>query len=427
MSLRARPPGLRLPASPSKPILLALVAVLLLLAGLRLWPGYRALLFVAPAVRSEYLYISIGRGAVDLMARRFETQDFFSGRIGGGRVYPPATYAMLWPFIASSTIPVARWTWAVVLTASLAWICVVCARASGFADPLARLAMGLMPLGFLATSAALRTGQLTLAVLALLFAFLGRLARRPRSQGDEWAAAVLFTMASLKPTLNAPVGWLLLFLPRSLRPAMLAAGLYAALTGLALAIRGAPEGYRMRPSAQRPNLLLEENMFAQGYANLQNWLVQLGIGVPWVLLPPILSLVAVGWWTWRHRRDDPWVLLAVACLVARLAFYHRIYDDLLVLPAMVALARLASGASVAAETPAGGRVETAAEIPTAALWTLLASAFVMLMPASIPVALRIVASTGVWWAALCLLLVAATRSPRCREGEPLQIRGDSLT
>jgi hypothetical protein len=287
--------------------------------------------------------------------------------------------------------------------------------------------MGLMPLGFLATSAALRTGQLTLAVLALLLAFLERLARRPRSQGDEWAAAVLFTMASLKPTLNAPVGWMLLFLPRSLRPAMLAAGLYAGLTGLALAIRGAPESYRMRASSQRPNLLLEENMFAEGYANLQNWLVQLGIGVPWVLAPPILALAALGWWTWRHRRDDPWILLGVACLVARLAFYHRIYDDLLVLPAMVALARLASGATVAVETPTGGRVETAAEIPAAALWTLLASAFVMLMPASLPAVLRIVASTGVWWAVVFLLLVAATRSPRGHEGEPLQIRGESLT
>lgn len=415
MSPRTRPAGLRLPASPSRPLLLALLAALLLLAGLRLWPGYHALLFVAPAVRSMHRYIAIGRGAIDLMARRFETQDFFSGHAWGGRVYPPATYVMLWPFIAASTIPVARWTSAVILTASLAWICVACGRASGFPDPLARLAMGLMPLGFLATSAALGTGQLTLAVLAMLFAFLGRLARRPRSQGDEWAAAVLFTIASLKPTLNAPVGWLLLFLPRSLRPAMLAAGLYAGLTGLALAIRGAPEEYSM--SSQRPNIPFEETMFAGGYANLQNWLVQLGIGVPWMLLPPIIALAALGWWTWRHRADDPWVLFGVACLVARLAFYHRMYDDLLVLPALVALARLASGASVAVETPVGGRVETAAEIPTAALWTLLASAFVMLMPASLPTTLRIVASTGAWWAALFLLLVAATRSPRCREGE----------
>ncbi|MFM8410460.1 MAG: hypothetical protein ACKOCT_09300, partial [Alphaproteobacteria bacterium] len=73
MSPRARPAGLRLPASPSRPLLLALLAALLLLAGLRLWPGYHALLFAAPAVRSTHRYIANGAGAIDLMARRFET------------------------------------------------------------------------------------------------------------------------------------------------------------------------------------------------------------------------------------------------------------------------------------------------------------------------------------------------------------------
>lgn len=425
---RREEPGL--PPSASRPLLLAIVAVLLVLAGLRLPPGYDSLLFAAPAQRSESRYIAVGHGATDLVSRRLETEDFFSGRRRGGRVYPPATYAMLWPFIASGSLEAARWIWAAVLTVSLAWLCGISAHASGFADPLARLAMGLVPLGCIATSSALGTGQLTLPVLALMTAAVLRLARSPRTRGDDATTAALFTLASVKPTLVAPVGWLLLVLPRSIVPAGLAAFFYASVTGIAFALRGrigTPLPVVPRPpgAGPRPPLFIEENMFAFGYANLQNWLVHLGIGFPWVILPPVLGLVLLGWWTWRHRDVDPWLLLAVACLVARLCFYHRLYDDLLVLPVLVALARLASGAT--APSPVAGPVQVAdpgdatAEIRAASLWTLVAVAGSLLAPASLPVAARHAVATGAWVAALVLLVRAPAHAP------PLQIRAGSLT
>ncbi len=422
MTPSARRPGLALPPSATRPILLVIVAVLLVLAGLRLRSGYDALLFVEPAQRSGVRYIAIGRGAIDLVSRRLETEDFFAGRRGGDRVYPPATYAMLWPLIASGSLEAARWTWAAVLTVSLAWLCWISARASGFRDPLARLAMGLLPPASLATTLALGTGQLTIPVVALATASVLRLARSPGTRGDEATAAALFTLASVKPTLVAPVGWLLLFLPRSFVPAGIAACLYACVTGIALALRGSvasPRPVVPRPVVPRGPLFIEENMFASGYANLQNWLVHLGIGFPWVFLPPILGLALLGWWTWRHRDGDPWLLLAVAGLVARFCFYHRHYDDLLVLPVLVALARLASGAtsSMAVADPS----RATGEIRQASLWTLFAVAGSLVMPATLPFAVRQAAATGTWSAALVLLVHAAAHGP------PLQIRGGSLS
>src|SRR6185436_10885612 len=55
-----------------------------------------------------------------------------------------------------------------------------------------------------------------------------------------------------------------------------------------------------------------------------------------------LALVlAFAWWAVRNRRGDPWVLLGVTAIVARFWMYHRGYDDLLMLIAMIPLARIA--------------------------------------------------------------------------------------
>lgn len=417
-------------------VLVALVAILAAFAVLRMEAGYRGLLIVAPAVRSAGFYVATGLGAVDLVSRRIEAIDYFAAEAGRRQVYPPATYALLWPFIASGSVEAARWTWAVVVGAALAWLCRACALACGFRDPRTRLAFGLLPLTFLATSSAVAVGQLTPVVIALLVASTLRLARSPRSFRDDAIGASLFALAAVKPTLAAPFGWLLLFVPHSLRPAALAAAVYGALTAVALigrhvgvtaaavashavattALRVHGGAVAAKPSPPLPRLTPDpigaaasslrrtKRVLQGGYANLQNLLVDRGVDLPWLMLPALLVLAAFGLWAWRRRRADPWVLLGVGGLVARFAFYHRFYDDMLVIPALVALARLASGALA---TAGGGRVVVAAGLSRMALATLLFTVGAMLAPRNFPpFEWRALAATCGWITALFVLVVA---------------------
>ena len=55
-------------------------------------------------------------GAIDLKFRCLEVQAWLAGspvydEIDHG-VYPPATYALLWPFLGWGDFPVTRWFWA---------------------------------------------------------------------------------------------------------------------------------------------------------------------------------------------------------------------------------------------------------------------------------------------------------------------------
>lgn len=415
-----------------------LVVGLLALAALRLGVGYQRLVWFPPAKRSAGYYIAEGEGAVDLMARRFEATDYFVRReTPSTRVYPPATYAILWPFTGRGSVSAARWTWAALSTAALAWLCRTSARACGFRQPLARFAFGLLPLTFLSTSAALSVGQLSPVVMALVVAAALRLSSAPRTLRDDLVGAVAFALSAVKPTLAIPFGWLLLFLPGSLRPAGISAAVYGGLTAAAILVRnfarGAvttatavvrPDGAALgtpvpvatawasgqlsavpvaTPDAATRSFLSTQRMFHGGYANFLNLLVDLGIDRPWVLLPALIATAALGPWAWRHRRDDPWILLGVAGLVARLGFYHRVYDDLLVLPALVALARLASGVVAPSD---GTRVDVATGVSRSAMATLLLVACPMMAPRDFPpVEWRVAASWFGWLTAFGLLVL----------------------
>ena len=61
--------------------------------------------------------------------------------------------------------------------------------------------------------------------------------------------------------------------------------------------------------------------------------------------------VALGVWLYRHRRVDLWLQLGVIAVVARLWAYHRLYDDVLVVLALVALFRIATGVDGPRDVP----------------------------------------------------------------------------
>lgn len=77
-----------------------------------------------------------------------------------------------------------------------------------------------------------------------------------------------------------------------------------------------------------------------GYANLGFWLGTAGMKA-WILPAGLAVFLTLGVWIYRHRQADVWILLGVTALVARLWTYHRVYDDVVIIFAEVALFRIA--------------------------------------------------------------------------------------
>ena len=75
-----------------------------------------------------------------------------------------------------------------------------------------------------------------------------------------------------------------------------------------------------------------------GYANL-NSLLSTSFLETWGGVLSVLVFLAGGAWVMVHRKADPWTLAGFLGVVARLWTYHRIYDDLLLVPAVIALCR----------------------------------------------------------------------------------------
>jgi hypothetical protein len=161
---------------------------------------------------------------------------------------------------------------------------------------------------------------------------------------------VIFAM--MKVTLAAPFLWLVLFAPAlgeegrpwpwRLRPALLVAAGYIGLTLFAASFQDASVLQQLREWMD-----VARAVSARGgdYANLSAWLNDAGLA----RLYPALSLVvflALGLWLYRYRRVDLWVRIGVVSIVTRFWAYHRLYDDVLIVLAFVALWRIATtGAS----------------------------------------------------------------------------------
>lgn len=332
--------GPRAPAGPragdgvaGERLLRAAIAVLGFLAAAKLASEFHRLLLGSP----EDL------GAVDLVRRWRETVAWFAGEpvyAMDDAIYPPATYPVLWPITGWLSFDGARRAWALAYVAILAWFAPFCARESGARTPAGRLAAGLLPLAFNATGATIGNGQLLLLSLPPILAACLRLARRTPSLGNDLAVAVLFCIAMVKPSATAPFAFVLLSPPGRLRPAVLAAAAYLALTAFALHFQpldpSVLAGTDVHRSATR--------IIGGSYGNIQAALIGLGqVDSPLMVALPAIALVGCGLWIHLRRDADPWLLMAVAALVARMGWYHRVYDDLLTIVPVIALLRVAGG------------------------------------------------------------------------------------
>lgn len=331
-------------------ILLAMVAALLAAsAAAKLAPAFHRLVFRDVA----------SLGAVDLRLRWAETLAWFRGFHVRGNVYPPASFVVFWPVMGWLSLDATRRLWVFLYLASLVWLGRTCMRESGATTGPGRIAAALLPAALTGTAVVVTIGQLVLLLMPAMISFALLLARGRRTLARDLGAAALFVVAAAKPTLTLPFAGLLVALPRRLRPGLAATALYLALTVFALSFitswgprTTASTGVtRMVESstsriqeftAKEYPAQVEAGHFKQGYGNLQNASSTAGLSTAQSFVLPALSVLLCCAWTWRRRHADPWILLGVCGLAARLGWYHRLYDDVLMLPAIIALARIAA-------------------------------------------------------------------------------------
>jgi hypothetical protein len=308
----------------------------------------------------------VDQSAVDLRMRWIETQAWFTGQpvypAIPGAVYPPQTYCLLRPFIGYGSLMAVRWGWAITSIIAIAFLAGLMMqqtrrdRLAVPARPHTALGQGVRQgLVFLASAAYLAAmyptgvtignGQLILHILCFLLPALLMLWKPSASLLWDLSIALLLQAPLAKLTVGLPFMWIVLLVPLArratvaagLRPAIFTAGLYILLT-----LWGAAGRAESLPELLRQWVHNTANATHRDYGNVHSLLAALG-RERWSTPAGLVLGALFGWWVWFARGADRWILIGAASVFARLWSYHRVYDDLLVLPAMMALAHLAIG------------------------------------------------------------------------------------
>lgn len=343
-------------------------------------------------------------GAVDLKHRYREVHFWFEGKSiadDPSAVYPPASLAVLWPFVGWESWPLARWLWALTTAAALAWLAYFAAKESGAKGMLERAVVALLPLAVYASRAVIVNGQLMLHLLPPLLGGVVLLDRRPSSWKRDLGAAGLLLLGAVKPTVALPFLLFVVVAKRPVRPILFITTGYAALTAFASLFQPGSIIAQMLQWYGRASREAGLSS-AQAHANIHSWLGSLGLqrlNLPVSLL--ILALLGV--LLHVYRRSDVWIRLGMAAVVARIWSHHYRYDDMLLIIPLIALIRLAM------------RAEGAKEGKGAAMLMVLLLGFSLLAPARLMFLARPWTSlfestqTLIWLASLAYLVYRARR------------------
>jgi len=178
-----------------------------------------------------------------------------------------------------------------------------------------------------------------------------------------------------------------------LRPAVLVAGAYLAVTWWALQYQSTDVETLTREWLR--NSSRESTL--DGYADIFGWLSMLGLS-KLSTLASLVIVAATGCWVYLNRRNDLWQLIGVVALASRFGAHHRWYDDVLVVLAIVAVFRMRDEIK--------SRLGPSFELLLgASVLSVLAPGGLYLFPAplkQIYVAMQI----AIWLALLCVLLLA---------------------
>lgn len=278
-------------------------------------------------------------GAIDLRLRYDEVHRWFAGlpvytdlhRL----TYPPEAYVMLWPLVGWLGFGPVRWLWAATSALALISISTLVMRESGAETRRERMFVALMVLSINAVGVTLGNGQLGLHLLAALVAALVMLRDAPVTWTTDLTVATLMLVALIKPTLTMPFVFVALTIARRLRPFVLGAIGYVLLTLLAV---------WFQPASARAVVVEWWTQtrvvgLGGGYGDIHAALALLG-RENWQLGCTLAVAGALGAWTYRCRHADMWILVGVAGLAARFWTYHRLYDDVLIVFPLVAIARV---------------------------------------------------------------------------------------
>ncbi|MFH1964258.1 MAG: hypothetical protein ABIJ42_01825 [Acidobacteriota bacterium] len=282
-------------------------------------------------------------GALDLVQRYEDIYFWFRGLPIYGVIttasYPPASYAILWPMLGWLSIPAARWLWAFIYIGALVWLCAIFSKESKADTLLERIFIILIPLSMYATGAAIGNGQLIVFILPALLTALLLMQRADYTWKTELAACCLFLFALVKPSMTAPFFWIVLFLPGRIRTAFMLIIGYAGLSLLAASFQ--EQGF----FALVPGWLASSSEAMSGHAkyfsqsNIHSWFAAQGIE-QWAPPLSLMILALLGIWIKLNKTADPWLVISVTAIVARLWTYHAWYDDLLIAPSIIALFRI---------------------------------------------------------------------------------------
>ena len=252
--------------------------------------------------------------------------------------YPPATNVLLWVFLGWLELAPAIRLWAATTIPMLAWLVYLTVRESLAEQPLERLFIALIPLSMYATGATIGNGQLMVHLLPMLLTGLCLLASGPRGWPRDVLAASLVIFSLAKPSVTVPFFWIVLFTPGRIRPALLVCVGYVALTLFAATFQDASVVVLIQQW-----LASAAHITIGGSEKWSTWDLHVLLGAlgrqDLVTPATLLVLGGLGLWVYRHRRVEPWILVGVTGIVARLWTYHGWYDDLLILLPMIALFR----------------------------------------------------------------------------------------
>ncbi|MDB9529334.1 glycosyltransferase 87 family protein [Oscillatoria sp. CS-180] len=390
----------------------------------RLWMGHRhKLLPVAVGLLSvsclnrllkEFVRLIWGSGnsgAIDLKIFYEAVQLWFSGVPTYAElpsaVYPPASYLMMWPFLGWLAVPPARILWAVMTAIALVWLIYLVIQESHAETWAEKALIGLLPI-FYATRTGIGNGQLVVFLMPSLIAGL-LLFHRCAQLPQRLLAAAMVVGALIKPNVTAPFFWMVMFASRGqwYLPNVFVLVGYGLLTLWAAAFQDASAIALMRQWFSQAEVGAEFGAQTGGYANqnsLMSWLeantnldghpLLTFIGDFELNTPLTLTVLFVlGVWVLWHRRVDPWLLLGVCAIAARLWTYHRIYDDILILLPTIAAFRLfkqASDSSIASTSRPSEAAEYAKAYWSGLVFTLAYLAAVM--PANLLAAAPIISS-----------------------------------
>ncbi|MCI0453749.1 MAG: hypothetical protein L0Y68_01990 [Candidatus Dadabacteria bacterium] len=389
------------------------IAIAIMIIVALLWLGYQ---FWRLLWQPSPIWPTSPAGAVDLKNRYKDVHRWFDGKLRHPP-YPPATYVILWPLVGWLPFALLRWFWAVTSLAALAWLAYLVIKESKASTDLERVFIALIPISMYATGATIGNGQLMLHILPCLITGLLLLHRRNFTLRQELIAVALLLIALVKPNASVPFLWIALFVPGRLRPALLVAFGYIALTLFSLSFQELPsvkpsptqqaqESPKGTPGLTIPDPLKNISKLPtrsaewakrDRYSDIPALLITLGLK-NWIIPVTLLILAAQGLWTYRNRHGDIWLLIGVAALVARFWTYHRWYDDLLILLPMVALFRIAKQ-----ESSTNGRGVIAAVLLAITLLATLAPGGLYLFPPPLN-SLYAIGQSIVWIVILIFLL-----------------------